>query len=111
MFQEELQLKLEKSVFWTDSTTFLKYICIVLLKPGDFTLLLRIESIREAPNDDQWRYVGSKENPADYVLCYWDRRESFVPLQTSIRMSWRLMDLQWKGKFRALKPRSKESNF
>ena len=27
MLQKELQLKLEKSVFWTDSTTVLKYIC------------------------------------------------------------------------------------
>lgn len=27
MLQKELQLKLEKSVFWTDGTTILKYIC------------------------------------------------------------------------------------
>lgn len=30
-----------------------------------------------------------------------------MPLRTSTRMSWRLKDLQWKGKFRALKPCSK----
>lgn len=36
------------------------------MKPGDFTLLSRTVSIiREAANVDQWRYVGSKENPAD----------------------------------------------
>ena len=64
MLRKELQLKLEKSVFWTDSTTVLKYICNETRRFHTF-VANRVSIIREAANGDQWRYVGSKENPAD----------------------------------------------
>lgn len=64
MLQKELQLKLEKSVFWTDSTTVLKYICNENRRFHTF-VANRTSVIREAADVDQWRYVGTKENPAD----------------------------------------------
>lgn len=64
MLQKELQLRLEKSVFWTDSTTVLKYISNESRRFYTF-VANRIAVIREATDVDQWRYVGTKENPAD----------------------------------------------
>ncbi|XP_053274096.1 uncharacterized protein LOC128436341 [Pleuronectes platessa] len=64
MLQKELQLKLEKSVFWTDSTTVLKYICNETRRFQTF-VANRVSFIRGASDTDQWRYVCSKENPAD----------------------------------------------
>lgn len=64
MLQKELQLKLEKSVFWTDSTTVLKYICNETRRFHTF-VANRVSTIREAVDVDHWTYVGSKENPAD----------------------------------------------
>lgn len=64
MLRKELQLRLEKSVFWTDSTTVLKYISNENRRFYTF-VANRIAVIREATDIDQWRYVGTKENPAD----------------------------------------------
>lgn len=64
MLQKELQLELEKSVFWTDSTTVLKYICNETKWFHTF-VANRTSFIREATDVNQWRYVGSRENPAD----------------------------------------------
>lgn len=55
---------LEKSVFWTDSTTVLKYITNETKRFHTF-VANRTSVIREASDIEQWRYVGSKENPAD----------------------------------------------
>lgn len=63
MLQKELQLRLEKSVFWTD-TAVLKYISNESWRFYTF-VANRIAVIREATDVDQWRYVGTKENPAD----------------------------------------------
>lgn len=64
MLRAELQLQLEDSVFWTDSTSVLKYI-----KNEDkrFHTFVgnRISTIRDATNMSQWRHVSSKMNPAD----------------------------------------------
>ncbi|KAL4009099.1 hypothetical protein ACER0C_002951 [Sarotherodon galilaeus] len=59
-----LQVRLEKSVFWTDSTTVLKYISNETRRFNTF-VANRIAVIREATDVNQWRYVSSKENPAD----------------------------------------------
>ncbi|XP_059184653.1 uncharacterized protein LOC131967729 [Centropristis striata] len=64
VLHKELQLKLEKSVFWTDSTTVLKYISNETKRFHTF-VANRVSVIREAVDIDQWRYVCSKENPAD----------------------------------------------
>ncbi len=64
MLKSELQLQLEESVFWTDSTSVLKYI-----KNEDkwfHTFVAnRITAIREVSSPSQWRHVCSKDNPAD----------------------------------------------
>ena len=64
MLRKELQLMLEKSVFWTDSTTVLKYIANETKRFHTF-VANRTSVIREASDIEQWRYVSSKENPAD----------------------------------------------
>ena len=64
MLRKELQLMLEKSVFWTDSTTVLKYIANETKRFHTFEAN-RASVIRESSDIEQWRYVGSKENPAD----------------------------------------------
>lgn len=64
LLQKELQLQLEKPVFWTDSTTVLKYISSETRRFHTF-VANRISVIREATDVNQWRYVSSKENPAD----------------------------------------------
>lgn len=51
MVQKELQLKLEKSVFWTDSTTVLKYICSGTRRFHTF-VANRVSVIREVTNVD-----------------------------------------------------------
>nr|XP_057925588.1 uncharacterized protein LOC131127575 isoform X1 [Doryrhamphus excisus]XP_057925589.1 uncharacterized protein LOC131127575 isoform X1 [Doryrhamphus excisus] len=64
LLQKELQLQLKESVFWTDSTTVLKYIRNETSRFHTF-VANRAAYIREATDVDQWRYVSSKENPAD----------------------------------------------
>lgn len=66
MLQKELQLELEKSTFWTDSTTVLKYISNETKRFHTF-VANRTAAIREATSVEQWRYIGTKENPADDV--------------------------------------------
>ncbi|XP_038141595.1 uncharacterized protein LOC119783899 [Cyprinodon tularosa] len=64
LLQKELKIQLEKPVFWTDSTTVLKYISSETRRFHTF-VANRISVIREATDVNQWRYVSSKENPAD----------------------------------------------
>ncbi|XP_057687730.1 uncharacterized protein LOC130913275 [Corythoichthys intestinalis] len=66
MLQKELELKLEKSTFWTDSTTVLKYISNETKRFHTF-VANRTAAIREATSVEQWRYIGTKDNPADDV--------------------------------------------
>ena len=51
-------------MFWTDSTTVLKYICNETRRFHTF-VANRVSVIREATNGDQWKYVNTKVNPAD----------------------------------------------
>lgn len=64
MLQSELQLELEKSVFWTDSTSDLRYI---RNEDKRFHIFVanRIAAIRDASDVSQWRYVPTAQNPAD----------------------------------------------
>ncbi|XP_016531066.1 uncharacterized protein LOC107837133 [Poecilia formosa] len=64
LLQKELQIQLEKPVFWTDGTTVLKYISSETRRFHTF-VANRISVIQEATDVNQWRYVSSKENPAD----------------------------------------------
>lgn len=64
MLKAELKLPLQESVFWTDSTSVLKYIRNEDKRFHTF-VANRISAIRGATKAVQWRYVSSKENPAD----------------------------------------------
>lgn len=64
MLKSELQLQLGPSVFWTDSTSVLKYICNEDKRFHVF-VANRVSTIRETTEVSQWRYINTKENPAD----------------------------------------------
>ena len=55
-----------ENVFWTDSTTVLKYIRNVTTRFHVF-VSNRLAVIYDRSSVDQWRYVPSEENPADLV--------------------------------------------
>lgn len=64
MLHQELQVPLQPSVFWTDSTTVLRYIDSDTARFKTF-VANRISLIREATKPSQWKYVRTNENPAD----------------------------------------------
>lgn len=59
--------ELDKSVFWTDSTTVLNYIASETKRFHTF-VANRVAVVREATEVAQWRHIGSKQNPADNAL-------------------------------------------
>ncbi len=64
MLKKELQLYLEKSIFWTDSQTVLKYIANDAKRFHTF-VANRVSVIRDTTEVVQWRHIGTKLNPAD----------------------------------------------
>lgn len=64
MLRKELNLQLEDSVFWTDSTAVLKYLNNEDRRFHTF-VANRISTIRGTSEPSQWRHVSSKDNPAD----------------------------------------------
>ncbi|KAJ8391388.1 hypothetical protein AAFF_G00090180 [Aldrovandia affinis] len=64
MLHQELQVPLQPSTFWTDSTTVLRYIDNDTARFKTF-VANRINVIREATKPSQWKYVRTTENPAD----------------------------------------------
>eukprot|EP00112_Aurelia_sp_Birch-Aquarium-sp1_P012064 Seg2533.1 transcript_id=Seg2533.1/GoldUCD/mRNA.D3Y31 product="hypothetical protein" protein_id=Seg2533.1/GoldUCD/D3Y31 len=64
MIKKELEIKVHKSVFWTDSTSVLRYI---RNEDKIFHTFVanRIATIHDGSEPDQWRYVDTKLNPAD----------------------------------------------
>lgn len=64
MLKAELQLQLEKFIFWTDSTSTLKYIQNENKRFKTF-IANRVNTIREMTSIKQWRYVNTKQDPAD----------------------------------------------
>ena len=64
LLRQELEIKLEKSVFWTDSVTVLRYIENDASRFKTF-VANRVSYIREATSPFQWKYVNSSLNPAD----------------------------------------------
>ncbi|XP_050973435.1 uncharacterized protein LOC127169834 [Labeo rohita] len=57
-------MELLDSIFWTDSTTVLRYIDNEKLRFKTF-VANRIAIIRESTKPQQWRYVSTSQNPAD----------------------------------------------
>ncbi|KAK7904466.1 hypothetical protein WMY93_017073 [Mugilogobius chulae] len=64
MLKSELKMELQESVFWTDSTSVLRYIRNEDKRFHTF-VANRVSVIRDATEASQWKYIGSKENPAD----------------------------------------------
>ncbi len=64
MLRRELQLDLHPSVFWTDSTTVLKYIGNETRRFHMF-VANRVAVIRNETDVAQWRHIGTRLNPAD----------------------------------------------
>ena len=64
LWKKELHMHLQDSVFWTDSTSVLKYI---RNETSRFRVFVanRVTEIRKASQPSQWRYVGTASNPAD----------------------------------------------
>lgn len=64
MIRKELEIELNNSTFWTDSQSVLKYIGNEHTRFRTF-VANRIAVIRENTNVSQWRFIGTKINPAD----------------------------------------------
>ena len=66
LLKRELQMNYDKEIFWRDSEVTLGYI---KNKSKKFKIFVanRIELIQEHSEAEQWHYVNTKENPADYV--------------------------------------------
>lgn len=64
MLKAELQIPMEESVFWTDSTSVLKYIANETKRFHTF-VANRVSTIRELSKPEQWKHVSSRMNPAD----------------------------------------------
>ena len=64
LLRRELDLPLETSRFWTDSTTVLQYICNEERRFHVF-VANRVAEIRSRTAPESWSHVPTKENPAD----------------------------------------------
>ncbi|XP_053395836.1 uncharacterized protein LOC128555987 [Mercenaria mercenaria] len=64
MLSEDLDMKIDQAVFWTDSTILLGYINNASRRFKTF-VGNRLSVIHETTSPDQWRHVDSGSNPAD----------------------------------------------
>ena len=64
MQKAELQFEWDDSVFWSDSTTVLKYIANTATRFQTF-VANRVSIIRDMSKVSQWRHISSALNPAD----------------------------------------------
>jgi len=64
LWRKELRLQLQDSVFWTDSTSVLKYI---KNETSRFRIFVanRVSEILKVSDASQWRFVNTAHNPAD----------------------------------------------
>lgn len=76
----ELQLPLQPSVFWSDSTTVLKYISNQTSRFRTF-VANRVDAILKCSSPEQWRYINTSLNPADFASRGL-RAESFMQSHT-----------------------------
>ena len=64
MIQKELEFPIERTFYWTDSTTVLQYIRSETKRFKTF-VANRLAVIKDGSKPDQWRYVATSINPAD----------------------------------------------
>ena len=62
--RRELECTIDKEYFWTDSRVVLGYIANESRRFHVF-VANRVQEIQENTSVDQWKYVESKQNPAD----------------------------------------------
>ena len=62
--KKEIDILINQSVFWTDSTCVVSYIASTDKRFHTF-VANRVSSIRKASFPSQWNYVDTKSNPAD----------------------------------------------
>lgn len=66
MIQDELDLEIERTVFWSDSTAVLQYITNTTRRFHTF-VANRLAIIHDGSTPDQWKYVETNSNPADHA--------------------------------------------
>ena len=64
IIQDEVEIPIHKSIYWTDSTAVLKYINNQDRRFNTF-VANRIATIHDGSPSDAWRYVDSRLNPSD----------------------------------------------
>ena len=64
LIKEELDIKDYEETYWTDSKVTLGYINNEL-KRFKICVANRVQTIKENSNVEQWKYISSKDNPAD----------------------------------------------
>ena len=64
LLKKELDINCVDEVFWTDSKVVLGYITNTIKRFKIF-VASRVQQIKEKTDVQQWRYVPTKENPAD----------------------------------------------
>ena len=64
MIRDEIEYKIDDSIFWTDSTCVLRYVENDEKRYETF-VANRVSAIREQSLPSQWRYVQTELNPAD----------------------------------------------
>ena len=62
--KEELKFHIDSTTFWTDSTTVLRYIMNKTSRYHTF-VANRVGFIHEHTDEEQWKYINTKLNPAD----------------------------------------------
>ena len=82
LWRKELKLQLQDSVFWSDSTSVLKYI---KNQTSRFRIFVanRVTEILKMSEASQWRYVSTAHNPAD-LASRGMRAELFLKNETWI---------------------------
>lgn len=66
MLKEEMNLADAEAYFWTDSQVVLGYINNEVRRFHTF-VANRVQRIHRSTTPEQWQYIPSDENPADYA--------------------------------------------
>ncbi len=66
--EEELEISVDRIVFWTDSTVVLQYLNNESTRFQTF-VANRLAIIHDLSKPSQWKYVESTYNPADSASC------------------------------------------
>ena len=64
MIMKELDMPIDKTFYWTDSMSVLKYINNESRRFQTF-VANRVAIIRDSSDPSQWRYISTEQNPAD----------------------------------------------